>query len=98
MSLSLVPDCHLMFRSSATGLGGPRVPSLVLCLVREESCSLPFRGAGPLVSLLVVLSVCVLVPTSARAQAVYGSIFGTITDQSGAAVVRAKLTVTSVQK
>ena len=32
------------------------------------------------------------------AQAVYGSIFGTITDQSGAAVVGAKLTVTSVQK
>jgi hypothetical protein len=38
------------------------------------------------------------VPGAARAQAVYGSIFGTITDQSGAAVVGAKLTVTSVQK
>jgi hypothetical protein len=37
-------------------------------------------------------------PATARAQAVYGSIFGTITDQSGAAVVGAKLTVTSVQK
>jgi len=32
------------------------------------------------------------------AQAVYGSIFGTITDQSGAPVVGAKLTVTSLQK
>jgi len=38
------------------------------------------------------------VPGAARAQAVYGSIFGTITDQSGAAVVGAKLTVTSVEK
>ena len=48
--------------------------------------------------ILLILSVCALVPTSVRAQAVYGSIFGTITDQSGAAVVGAKLIVTSVQK
>ncbi len=98
MSLPLVPDGHFMFRSSATGLCGPQEPSLALCLVREESCPLPSRDAGPLVLVLVILSVCALVPTSARAQAVYGSIFGTITDQSGAAVVGAKLTVTSVQK
>jgi hypothetical protein len=38
------------------------------------------------------------VPPLAQAQAVYGSIFGTITDQSGAAVVGVQLTVTSVQK
>jgi hypothetical protein len=37
-------------------------------------------------------------PAPAAAQAVYGNIFGTVTDQSGAAVVGAKLTVTSVQK
>ena len=46
----------------------------------------------------VSLCWCVLMPPPAQAQAVYGSIFGTITDQSGAAVVGAKLTVTSVQK
>jgi hypothetical protein len=37
-------------------------------------------------------------PPVARAQAVYGSIFGTVEDQSGAAVPGAKLTITSVQK
>ena len=87
-----------MFRGSATSLGRPRKPSLALCLVREEPCQLPSRDAGPLVLVLVILSVCALGPAPARAQAVYGSIFGTITDQSGAAVVGAKLTVTSVQK
>ena len=34
----------------------------------------------------------------ASAQAVYGSIFGTITDPSGAAVAGAKVTVTSASK
>ncbi len=34
-----------------------------------------------------------LLPPVAHAQAVYGSIFGTITDQSGAAVLGAKLTM-----
>ena len=49
---------------------------------------------------IVLLSFCcfVLLAPVADAQAVYGSIFGTITDQSGAAVVGARLTVTSVQK
>jgi hypothetical protein len=41
---------------------------------------------------------CVLAPTQTSAQAVYGSIFGTITDQSGATVIGGKLTVTSLQK
>jgi Carboxypeptidase regulatory-like domain/TonB dependent receptor len=94
----LVPDGHFMFRGSATSLGRPRKPSLALCLVREEPCQLPSRDAGPLVLVLVILSVCALAPAPACAQAVYGSIFGTITDQSGAAVVGAKLKVTSVQK
>jgi outer membrane receptor protein involved in Fe transport len=98
MSLPWVPDGHFMFRSSANGLGGPREPSQALCLVGEDPCPLPSRDAGPLVLVLVILSVCTLVPATAHAQAVYGSIFGTITDQSGAAVVGAKLTVTSVQK
>jgi hypothetical protein len=39
-----------------------------------------------------------LVPTPAVAQAVYGSLFGTVTDQFGAAVVGARLTITSIQK
>lgn len=59
------------------------------------------RTARPLlqaVTILLILLACVVVPRTARSQAVYGSIFGTITDQSGAAVVGAKLTVTSVQK
>ena len=54
------------------------------------------------VTILVLLGVLVVdplaVPLPAHAQAVYGSIFGTLTDQSGAAVVGASLTVTSVQK
>jgi outer membrane receptor protein involved in Fe transport len=52
----------------------------------------------PAVTIVVLLGVLVVVPLTAHAQAVYGSIFGTITDQSGAAVVGARLTVTSVQK
>ncbi len=39
-----------------------------------------------------------MAPTAALTQAVYGSIFGTVTDTSGAAVVGAKMTVTSIQK
>jgi hypothetical protein len=46
---------------------------------------------------LLVLS-CTLSTTPASAQAVYGSIFGTITDPSGAAVPGAKVTVTSAAK
>src|SRR5262245_47680280 len=47
---------------------------------------------------VVCLGWYVLVPTPTLAQAVYGSIFGTVTDQSGAAVVGARLTVTATQK
>jgi len=47
---------------------------------------------------LLSLCWCLLLPPVARAQAVYGSIFGTVTDQSGAAVSGAKMTMTSVQK
>jgi hypothetical protein len=55
------------------------------------------RQAG--VALLVVLAVCFLVNApAAQAQAVYGSIIGTVTDEQGAAVVGAKVTVTSVSK
>ncbi|MER3461336.1 MAG: hypothetical protein C4303_09785, partial [candidate division GAL15 bacterium] len=41
------------------------------------------------------LALCVLLlPTAARAQAVYGNIVGTVTDPSGAAVPNAKVTIT----
>jgi len=58
-------------------------------------------GVSPTVSallILVIAAVCIFESTPSAAQAVYGSIFGTVTDRSGAAVVGAKLTVTSVQK
>ena len=48
--------------------------------------------------LFLGLCFCASVSSPVFAQAIYGSIFGTITDQSGAAVVGAKVTVTSVQK
>ena len=49
------------------------------------------------VSLFLVL-VSVTLPKPASAQAVYGSIFGTVTDQSGAAVPNAKVTVNNLTK
>lgn len=52
--------------------------------------------------LAAVVAVCValttLVPTAAFAQAVYGSIVGTVTDPSGAAVAGAKITVLNQRK
>jgi hypothetical protein len=47
---------------------------------------------------LVVVCSLTIITASAVAQAVYGSILGTITDPSGAAVAGAKVTVTSVSK
>src|SRR6267143_1878015 len=51
-----------------------------------------------IVAALVALCSLTIVTASAFGQAVYGSIFGTITDPSGAAVAGAKVTVTSVSK
>jgi hypothetical protein len=51
-----------------------------------------------IVAALVVVCGLTIVTASAFGQAVYGSIFGTITDPSGAAVAGAKVTVTSVSK
>src|SRR4029079_1234133 len=42
--------------------------------------------------------VCYFTPRPVFGQAVYGSIFGTLTDPSGAAVANAKVTVTSATK
>src|SRR4029077_8238488 len=50
------------------------------------------------VGLVVVCLVCGLKTSSTLAQAVFGSIIGTITDPQGGAVVGAKVTVTSVTK
>ena len=52
-----------------------------------------------LVVLLVVSSVCFLSHASAvKGQAIYGGIFGTVTDAQGAGVAGAKVTVTSTTK
>src|SRR5260370_40575686 len=49
-------------------------------------------------SLLVVALLCGISTPRANAQAVYGSILGTVTDPQGAAVVGAKVTVTDQNK
>src|SRR5437667_2883842 len=54
------------------------------------------RSVWGVIAVLALLF-CVLTP-KASAQAVYGSVFGTVTDPQGAAVVGAKVTVTSVGK
>jgi hypothetical protein len=67
--------------------------------------SKPFRCLLPAVNhplwtftILILLFGFVLMPTSANSQAVYGSIFGTVFDPSGAAIAGAEITVTSRQK
>ena len=98
MSLPSAPDGPSIFRNSDEKSANLRD----LSADYKEPCQLLSSRAGsPLVlefTILVILSVQLLLPTPAHAQAVYGSIFGTITDQSGAAVMGAKLTVSSVQK
>ena len=46
----------------------------------------------------VAIMVLSLAPTLSFGQAVFGSIFGTVTDPQGAAVANAKVTVTNVGK
>src|SRR5689334_5520628 len=53
------------------------------------------RFASLFVSLLGFL---LLVPTQGLGQAVYGSLFGTVTDPTGAVVPNAKVTITNVRK
>ncbi|MGE5205141.1 MAG: TonB-dependent receptor domain-containing protein [Chlamydiota bacterium] len=46
----------------------------------------------------VLLCVVFFLPRTASSQAVFGSIFGTVTDPSGAAVANAKVTITNIGK
>jgi Carboxypeptidase regulatory-like domain len=99
MFLRLVHDQSATPLNCAGELAHPCDLSLELCPDHKECYRLPSRAENPrllAVTILITLSLCASVPV--RAQAVYGSIFGTVTDQWGAAVVGAKLTVTSVQK
>src|SRR3981081_4614072 len=101
MSLTQAPEAPHIFQGSGSKLGRLRNPSVEFFSDNKEPSQLAPRAASPLapvLTLLALLGACALVPGAARAQAVYGSIFGTSTDHSGAAVVGAKLTVTSVQK
>jgi hypothetical protein len=51
-----------------------------------------------LIAVIVLGMACSFATSPAFGQAVYGSIFGTVTDPSGAAVANAKVTVTSATK
>jgi hypothetical protein len=53
------------------------------------------RQASALSSLVLFI---LLAPSLARGQAVYGNIVGTVTDQQGAAVANAKVTITDTQR
>ncbi len=58
-----------------------------------------FRAEGKhFLRSFLCLGFCAVLSAPALSQAVYGNIFGTITDQSGAAVAGVRVTVTSVQK
>jgi len=76
----------------------PRSPNLLLNVsvgARRRSNILVGTKLITLVSAAIVLLILcfdALVPASAGAQAVYGGIFGTVTDQFGAEVVGVKLT------
>jgi hypothetical protein len=63
---------------------------------RRESLKGNSRLTGWLMLVLLVIGLSGSVP--ARAQAVYGSLFGTVTDKSGGVVPNAKITVTDIAK
>ena len=49
-------------------------------------------------ALPILVALCALVPWPAAAQAVYGSISGTVTDSSGAVLPGVSVTVTSTER
>ncbi len=57
-----------------------------------------FKSRGGMVSPLLALILTISGGISANAQQIFGSIYGTITDATGGAVVNAKVTVTDVNK
>ena len=66
---------------------------------RGESNRSLRQGVGKVCLIFAMLtSALFLMPTLAKAQAVYGSIYGTITDKSGAAIPGAMVTIRDVQK
>jgi hypothetical protein len=74
----------------------------VIGIIRNESDAVRGKtmtrvGANRRVALLF-LAFLLMLPTLSYGQAVYGSIYGTIEDPSGAAVPNAKVRITSVQK
>ena len=57
-----------------------------------------FKSRGGLVCPLLALLLTFMVGNSAKAQQVFGNIYGTITDASGGAVTNAKVTITDTSK
>jgi hypothetical protein len=100
LSLSSAPEAPFVPRSSGGRPVGLRHPRVEFCSCDKGPSQLSPTSSNPQfpVAILFLFAVFVVFPGTVHAQAVYGSIFGTITDQSGAAVVGASLTVTSVQK
>ena len=84
------PENRLVHNES---LGSPKL-LLQLCFSKEGGMVRRSIWAA----LLVACLVCGLKTSTTLAQAVYGSILGTVTDPQGSAVAGAKVTVTSVTK
>ena len=101
MSAPAAPDAPSLFRESAHQSGCSRQTPELLGFAEQKNYQIPARNNSPALLGTVILgfiAICALVPIPVRAQAVYGSIFGTVTDQTGAAVVGAKVSASSVQK
>src|SRR5438477_7219352 len=90
----------LAIRMKAIQMKSARVCRVSTCINETKVGRLQMRNKFFVVLFMPIIFglVCVLLTPQAAAQAVYGSIFGTITDPSGAAVPGAKVTVTSATK
>ena len=62
------------------------------------AASRPWRGIQTRIALCLCVGVVFLLPGVAAAQAVYGSISGTVTDASGAVLPGVSVTVTSAER
>jgi hypothetical protein len=96
MSLPSVPEDLSHFRNSAAGDSyhwqafGP--------FLKPSQFAAQAAKNPSWITVLVLLLGSAVMPTAADSQAVYGSIFGTVLDPSGAAITGAEITVTSRQK